>query len=473
MHYTLQHRVALLVLFVLIPLFLYSQSDDTAGRTEPRQTEPRQTEPRQASPDQGFTREACIRYAIDHNPLLQQSLIDQQIAQKDIANSLSGWLPQVVVDAGLTNNIDKPNIVFPNEQGEPVVREIGVTYQSNATLTANQTLFSNEVLSAARAAPLVRLQASQNTYADKIDLYVEVSKAFFDLLTTQDQISILSEDLQRLQKNVKDARSRYENGIADPVDYKQATIQLNNTRAQLVSAQELLPYRRAVLKQRMGYPQDQPLEITYDPDQLREEATLDTLRSLSYRNRIEYSLIETQAGLLSANVSRYRWGFLPRVSAFFNYQFGYFNEQFDPLYDRSFTSSQVGLRASIPLFQGASRIYDLQAAKLEAERLGYARTNLQYQIETEYAQAVATYRGAYTNWQLQQENEQLAREVYQTIRLQYDEGIIPYLEVIQAETDLRSAQLNTSNALLRVLSSKVDVQRANGTVPIGETTTNE
>ena len=452
MHYTLRHHIALLV-WMLLPSFLsYGQS---------------------GSASEAFTRAACVHYAMEHSPLLQQSMLDQQIAQKEVATSLSGWLPQVTIDANLTNNVDKPNIVFPNEQGDPVVREIGVTYQSNATATANQTLFSNEVLAAARAAPLVRQQANQNTYATKIDLYVDVSKAFFDLLTTQDQVEILLEDQGRLQKNVRDARIRYENGIADPVDYKQATIQLNNTRAQLVSAQESLAYYRAVLKQRIGYPSDRELTITYDADELRREAEMDSLRSPSYRSRIEYSLLETQAGLLSADVSRYRWGFLPQLTAFFNYQFGYFNEEFDPLYDRSFTSSQIGLRASVPLFQGASRIYRLQSAKLEAERLNYARTDLQNQIETEYAQATAAYQGAYANWQLQQENEQLAREVYQTIQLQYDEGIIPYIEVIQAETDLRSAQLNTSNALLRVLSSKVDVQRATGTAPIGSLNANE
>ena len=269
---------------------------------------------------------------------------------------------------------------------------------------------------------------------------------------------------------MRDARIRYENGINDPVDYKQATIQLNNTLAQLTSAQEELPYRRAVLKQRMGYPSDQTLEVAFDPGEIPSEVTVDTLQSPSYRNRIEYSQLETQAGLLAAAVNRYRWGFLPTVNAFFNYQFSYFNDDFPPLYDRAFTSSQLGLRASIPLLRGASRIYNLQAAKLEGERLTYARTELQNQIETEYAQATASYRGALTNWQLQQQNEQLAREVYQIIQLQYDEGIIPYLEVIQAETDLRSAQLNTSNALLRVLSSKVDLQRATGTVPLADLT---
>ena len=458
MHYTSPIGVRFIVLLVLAPLFLYGQSDE-AGRG--------------GGVEQPFTREECVRYAMEHSPLLQQITIDQQIVRKEVAGTLSDWLPQVSIDGALIDNVDKPNIVFPDESGNPVVREIGVEFQSNATLNASQTLFSNEVLSAARAAPLARLQAEQSTYAARVDLYVEVSQAFFALLTTQEQINILSEDLQRLEKNVRDARIRYENGLNDNVDYKQATIQLNNTKGQLAIAQEELLYRRAVLKQRMGYPSRQELEIAYQPDQLRAEATLDSLQSPSYRNRIEYSLLETRTALLSVNVARFRWGFLPRISAFFNYQFNYFNEAFDVLYDRSFTSSQVGLRASIPLFAGASRFYNLQIAKLESEQAGYARIDLENQIETEYAQARATYRGAYSNWKLQQENEQLAREVYQTIRLQYDEGIIPYLEVIQAETDLRSAQLNTINALLRVLSGKVEVQRAMGIVPLEDIRTEE
>ncbi len=447
MHDTARWRILGLLLLILIPAFSYSQPND-------------------APP--AFTREACVRYALEHSPLLQQRVIDQQIVRKEVASSLSGWLPQVSVDGALIDNVDKPNIVFPDESGNPVVREIGVEYQSNATLNASQMLFSNEVLAAVRAAPLARRQAEQSTYAARVDLYVDVSKAFFDLVTTQDQIQILSEDRQRLEKNVRDARIRYENGINDPVDYKQATIQLNNTQAQLTSAQADLPYRRAVLKQRMGYPTDQPLEIAFNSDEIPSEVVVDTLQSPSYRSRIEYSQLETQAGLVAAAVNRYRWGFLPILSVFYNYQFSYFNDNFEPLYDRSFTSSQVGLRASIPLLRGASRIYNLQATKLEGERLTYARTELQNQIETEYAQATAGYRGALTNWRLQQQNEQLAREVYEVIQLQYDEGIIPYLEVIQAETDLRSAQLNTSNALLRVLSSKVDLQRATGTVPLDE-----
>jgi len=50
------------------------------------------------------------------------------------------------------------------------------------------------------------------------------------------------------------------------------------------------------------------------------------------------------------------------------------------------------------------------------------------------------------------------------IELQYRSGVKAYLELITAETDLRNAQSNYSDALYQVLSSKIDVQKALGIV---------
>jgi outer membrane protein TolC len=48
--------------------------------------------------------------------------------------------------------------------------------------------------------------------------------------------------------------------------------------------------------------------------------------------------------------------------------------------------------------------------------------------------------------------------------LQYRSGVKTYLEVITANTDLFSAQINYANAAFQVLSNKIDVERALGTL---------
>jgi len=48
--------------------------------------------------------------------------------------------------------------------------------------------------------------------------------------------------------------------------------------------------------------------------------------------------------------------------------------------------------------------------------------------------------------------------------LQYQQGIKAYLDVIIAEGDLRTSQLNLYTALYQLLQSKIDVQKALGTL---------
>lgn len=61
-------------------------------------------------------------------------------------------------------------------------------------------------------------------------------------------------------------------------------------------------------------------------------------------------------------------------------------------------------------------------------------------------------------------NKSLASEVYDVIQLQYRSGVKAYLDVITAESDLRTAQINYYNALYQVLSSKIDVAQSLGNI---------
>jgi outer membrane protein TolC len=90
--------------------------------------------------------------------------------------------------------------------------------------------------------------------------------------------------------------------------------------------------------------------------------------------------------------------------------------------------------------------------------------SLRSQIRTEYAQALAAYKSNLTNYDALKENLELATDVYNVVRLQYQQGIKTYLDVIVAESDLRTSQINLYSALYQLLESRVDVQKALGTL---------
>ncbi|MGF7072114.1 TolC family protein [Mucilaginibacter sp. 3215] len=407
----------------------------------------------------------AIDFALRNQPTVRQASIDEQINERDIRIGLSAWLPQVN-GSGLYNYYYK---------GSPQAGASGANIPSNAGsirnlstlgVTASQVLYNNDVFLASRAKRYSREYYKQNTLSSQIDVVSDVSKAFFDVLLSGKQLDITNEDIIRLQRSLKDAKSRYTAGISDPTDYKQATIALNNSLATRKQTEEAIKSKTALLKQIMGVGAATPLSLSYDSSRYEQEASIDTLQSLNVNNRIEYRLLETTKALNNLNVNYYRFGFLPSLSAVGSYQHAYFSHDFGDLYNKSFPTGYVGLTLAVPIFQGTKRLQNLAKARLQVERTDLDLINTKNSIYTEYTQALAAYKSNYTSYQLIRENVTLAKDVYKVVSLQYREGVKTYLDVIVSQADLRTAELSYYNALFNLLSSKIDLQRALGILPV-------
>lgn len=300
--------------------------------------------------------------------------------------------------------------------------------------------------------------------SNKISVVVNVSKAFYAVLLTSQQIQLLTDDIARLKRSLQDALNQYKAGVVDKTDYERASIALNNAAAQKKQADEALKTSFALLKQQMGYPPKADLKIDYDTTRMESEALIDTNQVLDYQRRIEYQLLQSQRSLLKENISYSEMGFLPVLNAFGSYNLDYLNNSFSQLYKRMHPNSFVGLQFSIPIFQGGKRYELIRIAKLELNRSDFDIAAFKDAANTEYTQALAAYKSNLTNYFSQKTNLNLARDVYNTIELQYRAGVKTYLDVITSETDLRTTQINYINALFQVLSSKLDVERALGII---------
>ena len=401
----------------------------------------------------------AIEYALVHQPLVKQSQIDQEIANKVIKGKLADWFPQLNAALNYQHFIELQKSVIAGN-----VIKFGVNNTSSVQFSATQSIFNRDVLLASSTASKVRQQSQLTTSKSKIDLVVGVTKAFYDLLATSQQIRVNEESIVRLQRSLKDAYNRYKSGIADKTDYKRATILLGNAEASLKANVELLKVKEASLKTLMGYPAEHSLEIKYDTLQLENEIQLDTAQELHYTSNIDYKLLYSQRELQDANVRYSNWAFLPSLSAFGNYNLNFQNNAFKDLYNTKYPYSFVGTTLSIPVFQGGKRVAKVQEQKLVSKRLDEGMANLKNALNTEYTRALAQYKSNLKNYQVQKENVELAREVFEVIQLQYNKGVRAYLDVTIAETDLRTTKINYFNSLYQVLASKMDVLRALGQI---------
>lgn len=406
-----------------------------------------------------------VEYALENRPGVKQALIDEEIGERDIKSALSGWLPQINASADLNHNLKQQ--VSPLTIGEETsFITMGTKNSSGITLQADQQILNAGLIQASKSAKYYRKQYDENTEDQSILTVVEVSKGYYDILTSQEQLAIISENINRLEKQYQDSKAQYEVGLVDKTDFQRAQISLSNSKADLKRTEELLKYKYAYLKSLIGYQSDQTLTLSFNGQEMEQDILLDTTDMLNYQNRVEYRQLQTKKQLQQINTSYSKLQFMPNLSGFINYSWAYNNDRFSNLYDRSFPGSMLGLRLNIPIFQSTKRIHEIRKAQLLEERVDLDLINAENQISSQYELAMASYKANFNDWKVAKENVEISEEVYQTIKLQYDEGIKAYLDLMTSETDLRTAQLNYLNTLYSLLASKLDVKQALGTISL-------
>ncbi len=405
------------------------------------------------------TLQNCVQYALVHNPDINNAKVNEDITESMIKGKLADWYPQINFSYNVQHNFQ---LTTTNFNGTLI--HSGTVNSSGLDFGATQNIFNRDVILASKSANDIRLSASQNTADQKINLSVAVSKAFYNLILTIQQLKVAEEDIVRNAQSLKDATYQYQAGIVDKTDYKQATIALNNSKAEQRTAQEAIIAKVAYLKDLMGFPDAAELKPVFDSAKMEQEIYLDTLQQVDYSSRIEIQQLETQKKLQQYNLQYYKLGYLPDIYAYGNYNMNYLNNEASKLYNNTYPNSFVGLTLSLPLFQGGKRTQQVKQAQLEITQVDNNIKSQENVINSQFQIAMSTYKSQLYNYYSLKENLSLANEVYDVIQLQYRSGVKAFLDVITAEVALRSAQINYLNALYQVLSSKIDVVQALGKI---------
>ena len=93
----------------------------------------------------------CIQYAIDHNPVVRQRLIDQEIADRTVRSAVSAWYPQLNSSYNLIHFLKLPVTLIPDlTTGERRPVALGAQNTSTVSFSLSQSIFNRDVLLASR-----------------------------------------------------------------------------------------------------------------------------------------------------------------------------------------------------------------------------------------------------------------------------------------------------------------------------------
>ncbi len=425
-----------------------------------------------------FTLQDCINYAYEHQDTVINAALDVKSTEYRIKEIIGGGLPQINAGALFQDYLKIPTTLLPADAfptapganpappGTFIPVKFGVKYQSNLTLDVNQIIFDGSYLVGLQARNTYRELSKRNYSRSKIDANVNVTKAYYQVLVSNEQIKLLDANLAQLKQQLDQTTAQNKQGFVEKIDVDRLAYQYNALQTQRENVIRLLALNYQLLKFQMGMPIGENLSLKDKLADVRlNENTADLNTDTTfYKNRVEYNLFETQVKLNGYDVKRRKALFLPSLSAFGNYTSAFQNNGFANLYNNTFPASYIGLRLNVPIFSGGQRINQLRQTQITLQKSQNDLYRLKDALNLQANQARIMFFNGLQTLNSQRRNQDLAREVLRVSKIKYQQGVGSSIEVTQAQTALEDADNKYIQGLYDALVSKVELDKAYGRI---------
>lgn len=417
--------------------------------------------------------EQCLEYAYEHNETLLVANLEKAKQDAYVGEIMADGLPQINGNASFTKNIKVRRGLFDisgfsDSLPTPtyIVNRLGTEYEGDLSVSATQMVFNGSYFVGLKAAKTLKELTSKDLIKSKIDVAEAVSKAYYSVLVAEEGYRLTKNNYDRLDTLLRETRIMNENGFVERIDLNRTQVQFNNISAQLKNQERLLSYTKQLLKFQMGMPLETDLEIADKPQDLgiNHIETFET--QVDPRRRIEHDQLRMNQTLAELDLKNNTVQYLPQIDLFYNIGLSSgaptSGELFSVGGDFWFDYQAVGIRASLPIFDGFMKSKRIQQNRIQLQQINHQFTQLKKQIHIEAENAETNLLNNLNNLKNQQENMELAEEVYNVSKIKYQEGVGSSTELMDADNDFKEAQSNYYNALLETLLSKVEFEKAHG-----------
>ena len=185
------------------------------------------------------------------DPVLNAARFNYEASKELYWQGLSLLLPQANATPGGTRYYQHGQGTTTVAQGPGNSR---VFDQKNYTVTLTQPIFNLTALEAFKQGDLNTKLADMRFYLAQQDLIIRVSQAYFDALTSQDNVELYRNKKSLIKQQLEIAQAKFDAGLATIVDVNTAQAALDLANSQEIGAQADLVVKRGVLEQIVGRP---------------------------------------------------------------------------------------------------------------------------------------------------------------------------------------------------------------------------
>lgn len=402
-----------------------------------------------------------------NNPNLKALASQVEQAASALRAEISLWYPQLNLSAARI-----PTYTGGQARVSPPPGPLALTsiWQMQAALEASWALINparNPRIAVARD----NYEKAKNQYLIGLrQLRLNAATLYFNLQEQDEQVRIGQESVRSSQVSLRDARARYQAGVATKLEVLQAETQLARDQQLLTNSLARQSIARRALAATLSLPQD-ITPTAKDPSRVLgvwlPSLQESIVAAYTFREELAQALLDISAANSSANAE------LAQSQPFLNIVntlsggrgYGFLTDQSVNGNANQETwnfDNVVGLNFSWRLFDGgrARALYRQQKQRAQQNRFNFATTRDQIRQEVEES-----------FYQLEQNNRDIsttsrevisARESLRLARLRFQAGVTTQREVVDTQRDLTQAEVRYSSAIADYNRNLADLRRRTG-----------
>ena len=378
--------------------------------------------------------------------------------------------PQVSVVASYTRTNHVEEFGVPNAAGGVRIIYPDVPDNVRSRVDLQWPIYTGGRLQAlTKAAGADATAASHDRDAARADLKLEITRAYWAVVTARASHHVLTQALERTNAHLLDVQHQLNVGLVPPSDVLSIEAQQARQRMLLIEAANILETSAADLRRLVGLDPETPFEVrdAFPAADFGRSAGLDkqnppSAPDAARAGRPERKALEFRISAAAERVAAASAGSLPVLAAVGGYDFARPNPRIFPIQKEWKPSWDLGVSVRWPVFDGG-RTRAESAESIANQRAAEARLReFDSIVAVEIVQRTADLRSAHAAIGAAQAGVLAAAEARRVLADRFQAGVATNTDVLTAQVALLQAELDVTRAKANAQLAAARLDRAAG-----------
>jgi multidrug efflux system outer membrane protein len=409
--------------------------------------------------------QALIAAALANNRDLAQSVARVAQARAQYRIQDAERLPQIDLQAGASRSrTPLSSLAFPGGSSGSGGSADSFTlnqFTLGASVSSFELDFWGRVRNLSEAQRREYLATVEAERAFRLSLIGQVAATYLQIRAGEEQIALAERSVTGRREGLRIARMRMDAGVTSTVDYDQAALLVTQAETELAELRRTTAQSESLLTVLVGGPIADTLPAPRPLSDPGQYTRLEPgLPSALLENRPDIRQAEQRLRAANANIGVARAAFLPQISL--TGLLGFVSPQLGSLISGDSFQYQAAANATQPILTWGKASAGIALTRAQAEELVAAYQRAAQGAFKEVADALVARRQYAEQIEAQVRSVEAQRRLARVARLRYDNGLSIYLEVLDAERNLFSAEQQLLALRSAQLQSEVSLYVALG-----------